>query len=60
MVAEKDANVTRLGVVSSNATVCLSGTVFSPEQRAQAESVARSVQGVRKVVNTVDVTPAPR
>jgi hyperosmotically inducible protein len=60
LVAEKDANLTRLGVLSSNATVYLSGTVASPEQRAQAAALAKSVRGVRRVVNTVEVGPAPR
>ena len=60
LVAEKDANLTRLGVYSSNATVYLSGAVVSPEQRGQAEALARSVRGVRRVVNTVEVAPAPR
>src|SRR5712691_4144329 len=60
LVAEKDANLTRLGVLSTNATVYLSGAVASPEQRAQAEALARSVRGVRRVVNTVEVAPAPR
>ena len=60
LVAEKDANLTRLGVYSSNATVYLSGAVKSSEQRGQAEAVARSVRGVHRVVNTVEVAPAPR
>jgi osmotically-inducible protein OsmY len=60
LVAEKDANLTRLGVLSSNATVYLSGAVGSREQRAQAEELARSVRGVRRVVNTVDVAPPSR
>jgi osmotically-inducible protein OsmY len=59
LVAERDANLTRLGVYSSNATVYLSGGVASPEQRARAGAVARSVSGVRRVVNTVEVAPAP-
>ena len=58
LVAEKDANLTRLGVLSSNATVYLSGSVASPEQRAQASALAGGVKGVRGVVNTVDVAPA--
>lgn len=60
LVADKDANLTRLGVLSSNATVYLSGTVASPDQRARAATLAKSVRGVRKVVNTVDLAPAPR
>ena len=58
LVAEKDANLTRLGVLSSNATVYLSGSVASPEQRAQAAALAGGVKGVRRVVNTVDIAPA--
>ena len=60
LVAEKDANLTRLGVLSSNANVYLSGTVESAEQRAQAASLAKGVRGVRRVVNTLEVGPAPR
>jgi osmotically-inducible protein OsmY len=60
LVAEKDANLTRLGVLSSNATVYLSGTVESVPQRAQAEALAKGVRGVRRVVNTLDVGATPR
>jgi hyperosmotically inducible periplasmic protein len=58
LVAERDANLTRLGVLSSNAIVYLSGRVESPEQKRQAERLAGSVSGVRRVVNTLDVGPA--
>jgi osmotically-inducible protein OsmY len=60
LVADRDANLTRLGVLSSNASVYLSGTVESRDQRAQAEALAKSVRGVRRVVNTLDVDPSPR
>ena len=60
LVAERDANLTRLGVLSSNATVYLSGTVASQEQRAQAAALAKTVRGVRRVVNTVEISPSPR
>lgn len=55
LVGEKQANLTRLGVVSSNGTVYLSGAVESPDERARAEALAGSVRGVRRVVNTLDV-----
>jgi hyperosmotically inducible periplasmic protein len=58
LVAQKDANLTRLGVVSSDATVYLSGTVVSAEQKEQAESIARGVRGVKRVVNTLHVRSA--
>jgi osmotically-inducible protein OsmY len=57
LVAEKDANLTRLGVVSHRGAVRLTGTVQSPEQRAQAEELARGVRGVSRVTNRVDVRP---
>lgn len=61
LVAEKDANLTRLGVVSRQAVVYLSGDVPSTEQKALAESVARGVAGVRRVVNALEVrAPNPR
>jgi len=55
LVAERDANLTRLGVVSRNATVYLSGTVESAEQRALAEQLTKQVNGVKRVVNTLEV-----
>ena len=57
LVAQHDANLTRLGVVSNDGTVYLSGAVSSVEQKARAESVARTVSGVRKIVNALDVRP---
>jgi hypothetical protein len=59
LVEEKSANLTRLGVVSRQAVVRLTGTVSSEEQKALAERVAKSVSGVRRVVNALDVRPAP-
>lgn len=59
LVAEQGANLTRLGVLSRRATVYLSGTVVSAEQRARAEALAKGVKGVRRVVNTLEVRSAP-
>jgi predicted ATPase len=59
LVAEKTANLTRLGVLSKKATVYLSGTVQSADHRMLAERLAKSVTGVRRVVNTLDVRSAP-
>jgi hyperosmotically inducible periplasmic protein len=58
LVAEKDANLTRLGVVSNDGAVYLSGRVESDEQRALAARVAKGVRGVRRVVNSVEVGAA--
>lgn len=60
LVAEKDANLTRLGVLSNSGTVYLSGTVESADQGAQAETLARGVRGVKRVVNTLQVRSAPK
>ena len=60
LVAEKDANLTRLGVVSNQGVIQLSGTVESPEQRARAEAVAREVRGVRRVMNGLEVRAPAR
>ena len=59
LVEEKSANLTRLGVESRQAVVRLTGTVSSEEQKALAERVAKSVGGVRRVVNALDVRPPP-
>ena len=55
LVAEKNANLTRIGVVSSSGVVHLTGTVASPEQKARAETLAGGVSGVKRVVNGLDV-----
>ena len=60
LVAQKDANLTRLGVVCSQATIYLSGTVVSEDQRRQAQAIATGVPGVRRVVNSLEVRPPPR
>ncbi len=57
LVAEKDANLTRLGVHSVNGTVYLTGAVESADQRARADALVREVRGVRRVVDRLDVTP---
>jgi hyperosmotically inducible periplasmic protein len=59
LVAEHDANLTRLGVVSREATVYLSGAVESDDQKAKAETVARTVPGVKRVVSTLEVRTRP-
>ena len=55
LVAEKDANLTRLGVHSSEGAVHLSGTVVSEEQKTQAEALAKGVRGVNRVINALQV-----
>jgi hyperosmotically inducible periplasmic protein len=60
LVAQKDANLTKLGVISRKATVYLNGTAESADERARAEQVAKDVRGVRGVVNKLSVeSPSP-
>jgi osmotically-inducible protein OsmY len=60
LVGEKGANLTRVGVVSREGTVSLSGAVASPDQRERAEDLTRGVHGVRRVVNRLEVRTAPQ
>ena len=55
LVGEKSANLTRLGVVSREGTVTLSGAVASDEQRTRAETLAKGVSGVPRVENVLTV-----
>ena len=59
LVGEKSANLTRVGVESREATVRLTGTVPSEDQRARAETLTREVSGVRRVVNALGVRSTP-
>jgi len=58
LVAEKSANLTRIGVLSANGAVYLSGTVASEEVRARATGLATGVSGVTRVVNSLQIRPA--
>jgi hyperosmotically inducible periplasmic protein len=55
LVAEKFANLTRLGVHSRGGVVYLSGTVASPDERKAAEDLSKSVRGVERIVNALEV-----
>ena len=57
LVAEKFANLTRLGVLSRGGVVYLSGFVASADEKARAETLSRSVEGVKRVVDTLEVRP---
>jgi hyperosmotically inducible protein len=59
LVAQTNANLTRLGVISSRGRVFLNGTVGSDEERSRAEALTREVRGVRTVVNQVGVRARP-
>jgi hyperosmotically inducible protein len=55
LVADKASNLTRIDVDTNGGIVYLNGTVESPQQKERAEQLARQVQGVKKVVNNLQI-----
>jgi hyperosmotically inducible periplasmic protein len=55
LALEKVSSLTRVGVDTVKGVVHLTGIVENPEMRDRAESIARSVGGVRGVVNNLQV-----
>jgi hyperosmotically inducible protein len=55
LAAEKGSSLTRVGVDTNRGVVTLTGVVSSAADRAAAERVARSVGGVKNVVNSLQV-----
>ena len=55
LVADKAANLTRIDVDTNSGVVALNGTVESAEQKARAEQLARRVDGVRNVINNLQI-----
>jgi osmotically-inducible protein OsmY len=55
LAKEKLASLTRVGVDTYNGVVTLNGVVTSPQEKARAEEIAQSVNGVKKVNNNLQV-----
>ena len=55
LVADKVSNLTRVDVDTNNGTVYLNGTVDSAEQKSRAEQLAWQAQGVKSVINNLQV-----
>ena len=55
LAADKLANLTRIDVDTYNGVVSLNGVVSTLEEKQRAEEIARSVNGVKKVVNNLQV-----
>ena len=51
-----DVDATTIGVEPINGTVLLRGVAKSPQAKSQAETIARGVDGVKAVINRVDVS----
>jgi hyperosmotically inducible protein len=56
LVSDKAANLTRIDVDTNNGIVYLNGSVQTTQQKAKAEDLARSTDGVKKVVNNLQVS----
>lgn len=55
--ADQLQNLTGVDVDTNGDTVYLSGTASSARQKARATEIARSVEGVKRVVNNIQVQP---
>ena len=55
LARDKVSSLTRIDVDTNAGVVSLNGTVESPEQRAQAEQIAKGVGGVKWVINNLQV-----
>ncbi|MBI2216307.1 MAG: BON domain-containing protein [Candidatus Rokubacteria bacterium] len=55
LVADKASNLTRVDVDTNNGVVYLNGSVESAEQKARAEQLAKEANGVKRVVNNLQV-----
>lgn len=56
LAADKLSNLTKIDVKSDAGVVTLGGTVDTAERRARAAQIAGSVNGVKTVLNNIDVT----
>jgi len=57
LVADRASNLTRVDVDTDRGTVYLIGSVSSEDARVKAEQLAKSVNGVKEVVNELRATP---
>ena len=55
LASDKVSSLTRIDVDSTNGVVALNGVVESAEQRARAQELAAQVNGVKRVVNNLQV-----
>jgi hypothetical protein len=57
LTAERIQNLTWVDVDTSEGTVYLTGTAATEAQKARATEIARSVEGVKQVVNNIEIRP---
>ena len=56
LAADEAKTLTRIDVDTENGVVYLSGIVEAPATRARAEQIAQSQEGVKRVVNNLQVS----
>lgn len=54
---DRIGSLTRIGVKTVENTVYLSGKVTTPQEKNQVEEIARRTDGVKNVVNDIEVQP---
>src|SRR5262245_36034470 len=54
---DRDINASQIHVATRQGVVTLSGTVDNPTSKSRAASIARTVEGVKNVVNNLAVSP---
>ena len=59
LTADKLSNLTKIDVKSDSGVVTLSGTVDSPDRRTRAIQIASGVEGVKQVVDNLQVAGSP-
>jgi len=59
LMNDRQINASQIGVETQQGVVSLYGTVPSPEHKMRAELLTRDTQGVRQVVNNLQVTSLP-
>jgi hyperosmotically inducible protein len=57
LVVDRAKNLTAVDVDTVNGTVYLKGFVDTPQQKADAETLAKTVGGVKRVVNNLQLQP---
>ncbi|HWO41679.1 MAG TPA: BON domain-containing protein [Candidatus Eisenbacteria bacterium] len=55
LAADRAATLTRVDVDTNNGVVSLNGVVETAEQKTRAEQLARRVDGVKRVINNLQV-----
>lgn len=58
LAKDKLGTLARIDVDTTNGVVALNGVVRTPQEKTRAEEIARSVGGVRKVINNLQVQKA--